>query len=153
MIAKKSDLILESFAILNSHIKFNIPPKDKKINAIEILNSYPVDIDFNIDYNSTDNIYRIIVSIKINVDPEAKKPGYSIAITGVGFFQFDNQSKITEEQKSLMLQTSALSICITNLRSYIVNQTSYYPWGSFSFHTIDIQDLLMTKAKNEKKNR
>ena len=90
--------------------------------------------------------------VKINEKTEEYKPGYSIGVTGIGFFEFDKETKLTEDQRIQMLQNSALSICITNLRSYISNQTSYFPWGSFSFHAVDIQDLLISKEKSSEDN-
>ncbi|MGI6573156.1 MAG: hypothetical protein ACOX19_07035 [Fermentimonas sp.] len=147
MIAKKSELILESFVILESDIKFNVPQNNEKLDINETLNSYPVNIDFNIQHSLSIELYRVVVSIDINADFETPKPGYSIKLMGIGFFKFDEASQLTEQNKAQMLQTSALSICITNLRFYIANQTSYFPWGSFSFHAIDVQDLLMKKTE------
>lgn len=148
MIAKKSDLILKSFAVFDSQITFNISSESNIENTNDFLNSFPVDIDFDIEYNSAHKIYRIFVTVDINADMQVNHSGYSIGVSGVGFFEFDETSQLNEQQKFQMLQTSALSICITNLRSYIANQTSYFPWGSFSFHAIDIQDLLNAKAKS-----
>lgn len=152
MIAKKSDLILKSFAIIESHIEFNVPQESETQDANEVLNSFPVDIDFDIEHSLSNQLYRVVVSVEINADIDTRNPGYSIVVTGVGFFEFDKASQLSEQQMFQMLQTSALSICITNLRSYIANQTSYFPWGSFSFHAIDIQDLLITKSQSMNEN-
>lgn len=153
MIAKKSDLILKSFAIFDSQISFKFSSESGEIQSTnDLLNSFPIDIDFDIEYNSANNIYRIFVAIDINADSQISQSGYSIGVSGVGFFEFENTTQLTEQQKFQMLQTSALSICITNLRSYIANQTSYFPWGSFSFHAIDIQDLLITKSQSMNEN-
>lgn len=149
MIAKKSDLTLKSFTIFDSQISFKFSSENGEIQSTsDLLNSFPVDIDFDIEFNSSNDIYRIIVTVDINADFNFNHSGYSIGVTGVGFFEFENTTQLTEQQKFQMLQTSALSICITNLRSYIANQTSYFPWGSFSFHAIDIQDLLTAKAQS-----
>lgn len=149
MIAKKSDLILNNFAVIDSNFSFVPKEVKKNINPQAILNKYPVNIDFELQQYDDSEIFRIIVDIKINNSDDAEI-GYSIAVTGLGFFSFDKKSELNDEQKSQLLQTSGLSICITNLRAYIVNQTSYFPWGSYSFHSVDIQQLLLEKDKSIK---
>jgi preprotein translocase subunit SecB len=94
--------------------------------------------------------FRIVISVELNNSQE-KQPGYSFAITGMGFFKFGEDTNLTEEQKIQILQISGLSICITNIRSYITNQTSYFPWGSFTFHAVDINALLNDKKESEEK--
>lgn len=150
MIAKKSDLILKRFIIVDSQLTFNVPTEEETQSTFDILNSYPVDIDFSIEQDASKVLYRIVVSVDINTEKE--NPGYRIGVTGIGFFEFDKSANLPEEAKIQMLQMSGLSICITNLRSYIANQTSYFPWGSFSFHAVDVQDLLLSKNQTENQN-
>jgi len=152
MIAKKSDLINFKFVIVESHLSFILPTEDEENNPLDILNSYPVDIDFSIEKDITEEIFRIVASVNINANNEDNKPGYSIAATGICFFEFDKATELSEEQKVQMLQISGLSICITNLRSYIANQTSYFPWGSYSFYAVDVQDLLKSKENSSNEN-
>ena len=108
-----------------------------------------MDIDFNIEQDNNAELFRIVATVQMNNYKE-KKPGYSITATGMAFFSFAPESSLTEDQKTQMLQTSGLSICITNLRAYVANQTSYFPWGSFSFHAVDIQALLKEKQNSSK---
>ncbi|HON19595.1 MAG: hypothetical protein KA976_07425 [Paludibacteraceae bacterium] len=152
MIAKKSDLILKKFVIVVSHLSFILPIDKKGNNPFDILNSYPVDIDFRIEKDITEEIFRIVASVNINANNEDIKPGYSISATGMCFFEFDKATELSEDQKMQMLQISGLSICITNLRSYIANQTSYFPWGSYSFYAVDVQDLLKSKENSSNEN-
>lgn len=147
MISKRSDLILDNFIIVESQLSFIIQNEQSEISTLELLNSYPVDIDFSLEQDNNEEFYRIVVTAKINFC-DNKESGYSIFVTGMGFFSFLQETKLNEEQKIHMLQISGLSICITNLRSYIANQTSYFPWGSFSFHAVDIQYLLEEKQKS-----
>jgi hypothetical protein len=148
MIAKKSDLILERFVVIESRFSMIITEDSTDLKPDDILNTYPVDIDFSLEQDNNVELYRIVTEIEIN-NCENKKSGYSIAVTGLGFFKFSPDTKLNEDQKIQMLQTSALSICITNLRSFIANQTSYLPWGSYTFHAVDIQALLEEKQKGE----
>ncbi len=147
MISKRSDLVLDNFIIIESQLSFIIQNKQSEISTIELLDSYPVDIDFSLEQDNNEEFYRIVVTAKINFC-DIKEPGYSVFVTGMGFFKFLQETKLNDEQKIHMLQTSGLSICITNLRSYIANQTSYFPWGSFSFHSIDIQHIIEEKQKS-----
>lgn len=146
MISKRSDLVLDNFIIVESQLSFIIQNEQSETSTIELLNSYPVDIDFSLEQDNNEEFYRIVVTVKINFC-DNKEPGYSVFVTGMGFFRFSQVTKLNEEQKVQMLQTSGLSICITNLRSYIANQTSYFPWGGFSFHAVDIQHLLEEKQR------
>jgi preprotein translocase subunit SecB len=151
MISKRSDLVLDNFIIVDSQLSFVILNEQTDIQPAERLNSYPVDIDFSLEQDNHEEFYRIVVAVKINFC-DNKDPGYSIFVTGMGFFKFAQNTKLNEEQKIQMLQTSGLSICITNVRSYIANQTSYFPWGSYSFHAVDIQHLLEEKQKTSENN-
>jgi len=152
MIAKRSDLILKKFVIVESRLSFILPTEVEENNSVDILNSYPVDIDFRIEQDITEEIYRIVASVNINANNEENMPGYSITTTGMCFFEFDKTAVLSKDQKIQMLQISGLSICITNLRSYIANQTSYFPWGSYSFYAVDVQDLLKSKENSSNEN-
>lgn len=144
MIAKRSDLVLERFVVVESHLSLLIPDDSTNLQPDEILNSYPVDINFSIEQDVNVEFFRIITEIQIN-NCEDKSPGYSILVIGIGFFKFSPDTKFNDEQKLQTLQISGLSICITNLRSYISNQTSIFPWGSYTFHAVDIHALLEDK--------
>lgn len=148
MIAQRSDILLERFVVVDSHLSMMISEGSTGLMPEDILNSYPVDIDFNLEKDKDIEIYRIVTTIEIN-NCGNKKPGYSIAVTGIGFFKFSPDTKLPDEQKVQMLQTSGLSICITNIRSFIANQTSYMPWGVFSFYAVDIHALLKEKQKKD----
>ena len=146
MIAQRSDILLDRFVVIESHLSMIISEVSTDLIPEDILNSYQVEIDFNLEQEKNIDVYRIVTTIEIN-NCANKKPGYSIAVTGIGFFKFSPETKLTDDQKVQMLQTSGLSICITNLRSYIANQTSYMPWGGYSFYAVDIHALLTEKQK------
>lgn len=155
MIAKRSTLILESFIIVESNCSIVVPEELIEFHPIADTDSFPIDIDFRIEKENEAERYRIFISLEINNCTE-KKNGYSISVNGVGFFSFDELAEFEENGKVQFLESSGLSICITNLRSFITNLTSYYPWGSFTFHAVDVQALLKDKqaelAKEETKN-
>ncbi|NLA15153.1 MAG: hypothetical protein GX877_01265 [Bacteroidales bacterium] len=148
MIAKKSDLILTKFSVINSHITFIPDLNDaEEIIPANYFDQYLVDLDFNVEYNDEHDMFRIVVSVRIN-DHNSKDeniPGYSIHVVGIAFFKFDEKTELNNEQKLQLLSTSGLSICITNLRAFIANHTTSFPWGPYSFYAIDVQDLLASK--------
>ena len=150
MIAKRSELVLESFVIVDSHCSIVVPNEPIEFQPITETENFPIEIDFSLEKENDVDRYRIFVSLEINNCTD-KKNGYSIAVNGIGFFSFDETAKIDDNEKAQFVEVSGLSICITNLRSYISNLTSYYPWGSFTFHAIDINALLKDKKEAEEK--
>jgi len=149
MIAQRSELILKNFVIVDSKVAITFPEDDQvEFNPIDVTDELPVNINFEMEKKNDEDFYRIMTYVKIN-DCDDKKPGYSILATGIGFFKFPSDSNLDDNTKIQMLKTSGLSICITNIRLFIINQTSYFPWGSFSFHAVDINSLLEDKQKQE----
>lgn len=146
MITKKSDLTLNHFAIINSKCEF-IPSENETIDLLEQTKSFSVDIDFGIKQD--EDIFLVFVKAEIN-NGRKKKSGYSIFVEGVGNFSIDNSMESSQKQS---LINSSVNICITNLRSYINNVTSYYPLGSFNFHSIDMPALFKAKSDEIKNKR
>jgi len=70
-------------------------------------------------------------------------------VTGASVFEFEDDTPDDEKQD---LISSGVNITITHLRGYINAVTSYYPLGSFSFHSIDMKALFQEKAKGRKES-
>jgi len=153
MIAKRSELVLKSFAILKSSVEIQTPHSEDKaeFDPIKETDSCPVDIEYKIEKNTNKEFFRILADVRINCsdDPNEIKPGYSISVSSVAFFEFIEE--LEKNEKDMLLSISGLSICITNIRQYIINQTSYFPWGPFSFHAVDVNSLILEK-KNQDNN-
>lgn len=62
------------------------------------------------------------------------------------YVKFDDNIS-TEEKQNLILY-SGLSMCIANVRAYISNITSYYPLGKYTFPSIDLNALILSKKNN-----
>ena len=73
MIVKESILKFENFSILNTICHYN----HSEDLTREQLYSYPVDIDFDILGHKEEQIFKIVVSAKINSE---NKPGYTISV-------------------------------------------------------------------------
>ena len=154
MIVDKSILILNDFIILNSKVK-SIPfEKEQEFSFRECQSNYPIDIDYSIDELEDEDTF--VIYCKVIINPE-EKSGYSIYAEGVGFFGFDKGNDLSDAQKVNFANLSALSICITNLRSYVATATSFYPYGKFNFASIDVNDLIKKKmeliVENSEKNK
>lgn len=141
MIASPSSLILKDFAIINTNCEV-IPFENSNSDFNTLQNSYPIDIDFGLQEDKNKNLS--VVFIKITINPEKEK-GYYVFVEGMGVFTFDENSNISDEEKH-KFAPSAINICITSLRAYIANLTTYYPFGKFNFPTINMTDLLKQKA-------
>lgn len=146
MIALESKLKLLSSNIIESNISFN-PSELSQRESISKMKSFPVDIDFDVKTNDEGDIF-VFSNVEINKDDA--DCGYSIFVAGITSFAF---AKETDEDERKSLIGSAVNISITNLRNYISNATSYYPLGSFSFHSIDMNALFEAKFKQKNKSK
>lgn len=147
MIAVESKLRLISSDIFDSSISFN-PSELSQQETINKMKELPVDIDFDIKTNRKGDLF-IFSNVQINNHDNANF-GYSIFVAGVTSFTFAEE---TDENEKESLIGSAVNISITNLRNYISNATSYYPLGSFSFHSIDMKALFEAKTKGKKEQQ
>lgn len=141
MIAKKSKLKLLSTDIIDSNIVFNT----NQMSAEEVTNKMleaPVNINFDVKTNDS-GMHYVFARIEIN-NEESASFGYSINVMGASVFDFEEG---VEDSAKSDLIASGVNITITNLRGYIKAVTSYYPLGSFSFHSIDMGALFESKAK------
>lgn len=144
MKAQKSPLEIIDFAIISSNISYINSSNQKK--EIKTKDTNFVDIDFDILRSSNKTDFKIILKIKIN---ENGTEGYGINVTAIGIFSIKT---ITDEKEiASLINYSALSICIGNVRSFIANTTSYYPNGKYLFHSIDMNELFKEKTKSVKK--
>ena len=141
---KKSPLILNDFYVLDSKYKFN-DPGNKKVNIREIFDAYVIDLDFIAKEQKSGETF-LFTKISIN-DIDASLLGYIMFVEGVSIFSFDKHSILTDKEKSDFIYTSGLSIAINNLRTYISNVTSSYPFGKFQLPAIDVVALHADKKK------
>lgn len=145
MIAVESKLKLISSDIFDSNISFN-PSEFSQQESISKMKNTPINIDFDVKTNNKGDIF-VFSNVEINNDDDADY-GYSIFVAGVTSFSF---AKETDEDERKSLIGSAVNVSITNLRNYISNATSYYPLGSFSFHSIDMKALFEAKSEQKRK--
>jgi len=145
MKAYKSPLILNNFLLLNHRYHFIQPPNDKKINILDLVNKYYLDIDFAFN-NIDDGVYQLFTKIAVN-DIEKPLPGYVLFIEGMCIFTFDKNIELTDQDKSDLLHISGLNICINSLRNILATITANGPFGKYSLPSIDVNKLLINKHK------
>lgn len=145
METKKASLQQKDFAILETNFHIN-EFSQESVNGAEVMESWNVDIDFDIDYSDTDDFHKIKVVMVINKE---NLPGYYIKTVGMGLFIFGESSEASTDPKELqkMLFFSGVSICISSIRAYIANITSYSILGKYTIPTIDMLELLKSKIE------
>lgn len=147
MIAQKSALNLEHFAVLQSHFNFNQPKRAPKDN-LKLLQSYPIDIDFAHHFEE-DGAIRVFVKIGVNQDKNTL-PGYILLVEGVGFFRLTN-GEIPEAEQNNLKFYSTVSVIIGYLRNSLSSMTSSAPMGPYLLPAIDLNDLFLKKSEGEQK--
>lgn len=148
MKVKKAPLILHDFLVLDTKYKFN-DPGESKLKFPATFDEYEIDFDFVAKEQKNGEIF-LFTKISIN-EIEDPLPGYIIYLEGVSVFSFDKSIELTENQISDYIYLSGLSICINNLRTYLANTTSFYPFGKYLLPAIDIGELHKEKNKLNKK--
>lgn len=138
MLVKESLLKFENFTILNTVCHYNHGEDLTR----DVLLSYPIDVDFDILGHKEEQIFKIVVSVKLNGE---NKPGYTVSVLAAAFFRINGD--VSESERNSLLQYSGVQMAIANLRAYIEGITSYYPLGKYTIPTFDLQDLLNKKLE------
>ena len=149
---QKAPLVLKEFYILESNYQFN-EPGNVEINVDEIFDQYPIDFDFTINKQKNGDFFlHTKISINQPIDDKAF-PGYLISVESLSVLNFKENSNLSEKQRKDFLFMSGLSIAINNLRAYILNLTSYYPFGRYQLPAIDMVQLHKDKSELVKKKK
>lgn len=143
MIALKSALNLEHFAVLQSHYEFN-PPKRSPKDKTKFFQSYEVDIDFAHHFDD-DGLIRVFVKIGINWSKDSL-PGYKLFVEGAGFFRLVNGEISMHDQESLKF-FSTVNLIIGYLRNSLASMTSSAPMGPYLLPAIDLGILFKRKSE------
>lgn len=93
---------------------------------------------------------RVLISIQGN-DQEKPVPGYCFSIVAQATFNYEQNPKITKEEKDILLTHSAIPIVIGQIRSYLSTLTAHGPFGIYLLPAIDMNDLLKQKEEANSK--
>lgn len=113
----------------------------------EVFSAYEIDINFALRKNEED-LYQLFLKIDINPEKmnQQQLPGYEMFCECIGIFEID-ESKITQEQKQILLTSSALVMNINFLRTFLATVTGQFPFGKYWLPSIDMNYLLAEKNK------
>lgn len=145
MIALKSALNLEHFAVLQSHYDFTQPKRNPK-DTLKLFQSYEIDIDFAHHFEE-DGLIRVFVKIGIN-QSNNEIPGYKLFVEGVGFFRITDNS-LNENDLNSLQYYSTVNMIIGYLRNTLTSLTSSSPMGPYLLPSIDLNDLFSKKSKDK----
>jgi preprotein translocase subunit SecB len=141
MKASPSPLSILDFAITKMEFSV-IPPKKQELDLNVVFGQYEVDIDFAIKKG---DFIRVMITATINSGPN-KLPGYSICAEAGCFFKFEGKDKLTPEQKSEIEGYSTIYIGLNALRGLVSGFTANAPFGRYILPSIDLNQLIRTKA-------
>ena len=149
MIAQKSALNLEHFAVIQAHYNFN-QPKSAPKNNLKLFQSYEIDIDFAHHFDES-GVIRVFVKIGINQSKDAL-PGYILLVEGMGFFRLANEGVAENELNNLKFY-STVSVIIGYLRNSLTSLTSSAPLGTYLLPPVDLNDLFLKKSEGEQEKQ
>ncbi len=142
---KKSPLLFHEFSILDSHFETVIHDNVQKCD----FNQIPIDVDFEI-FEAKDNeyLYNIVLNINGNYN-ENPVSGYKFSITVNGIFELTDIKEDNKSQIGQFLNYSALPMLISSVRNYILNISSYAPYGKYLLPALDLNALIKDKNQEE----
>lgn len=138
---EKSPLEIVNYGALN--ITFNSVLCDEK-EEVDIY-MYPVEIDFGLN-ESENNLKTLFVKVWSNFD-DNPKPGYSFSVETATFFRIENAEELDEQTLNNLLTYSVLGIAYSNLRGIINSISNTGPYGRYILPSVDLQDLVLKKQK------
>ncbi|MDD3050580.1 MAG: hypothetical protein PHR06_05480 [Candidatus Cloacimonetes bacterium] len=142
---KKSPLIFEDFAILESNLT-TIMKENSKCD----FDSIPLDIDFDLLINiKEEGFFNLMLKLKGN-DVTEPLLGYKFSIIASGIFRLPNDVNDKDREQQFLLY-SALPMLISSARNFLVNLTSYAPFGKYLLPAVDLKSLIETKASKMEK--
>jgi preprotein translocase subunit SecB len=147
MKAIPSEIKLEQFSILQSHYTYIVPKKRIK-DIKSLLDEYEIDIDFAHQSNENKSI-KVFTKIGVN-NCDNPAPGYQLIIEGVAVFSFSETENLDEKQKNNLKFYSTVNIIIGYLRNCLASMTASSPLGQYLLPPININDLFIKKADQNK---
>ena len=146
MIASKSPLKWERFAILNWELNY-IEPEDNtdQLNPRECFKQYQIDIDFEHQVLEEQTL-RVFLNLRIN-DVDDAVAGYRIRIDALGIFDISETLEMDEVQQQNLHGFATTNLMIGRLRGILPTFTSQAPFGSYQLPSIDMNDLIHQKVE------
>lgn len=148
MKAKKSNLRLESFELLESQYEFIAPAEDVIENVNELFADYGIEVDFKHDFNDDGRIWVLCtIGVNVGVKPIA---GYRMEVTAGGEFMLESTEELDEKTVSNLKFYSTLNMMINTLRNVMFQLSNLGPMKGYLLPPIDVLDLFRQKRQEAK---
>lgn len=134
-------LKLNRFYITDQSILTKFPATKQRVH----LERHSFDFEHEIFRSKEeDGIFEFLVNLNIKCNIE-EKPGYVISLGAVGEFTLIKGGEMDEKVEAGYILGSALPMIINSARIYLMNVTSFYPFGSYTLPIVDMGDLMKKK--------
>ena len=148
MIPKNSPLSLVDIYIVASNIMAIHTPDGYEGE----INSFPIEIDFDLyQLKDDESNFKIMISVDGN-DPKNPVPGYCFNLIAEGIFNYKKDNGVKSDDKDILLSHSAIPIVIGHLRSHLMSITSAGPYDKYILPVVDLSDLLHQKSELTKES-
>jgi len=142
---KNSPLSLRDIYIIATNL-IAVPTPDDYVGEI---NSFTIEIDFDLYQDPDDSQFKIMVSVDGN-DQDNPVPGYCFNIVAEGIFDIEKETNLTPQNKDALLSRSAIPMVIGHIRSYLSTITGSGPFDKYLLPVVDFNDLLHQKEEEKK---
>ena len=140
---KESPLEIIDFYVINC--TFNaIPFKD--LSKKEVVSKNPIEIDFGLQKDEKTKVNVLFMKIWSN-QGKSPKTGYSYFIETVTYFRIKDEDKLDEKVKNNLLSYSIIAMVYSNIRTVLVDISSFGPFGQYILPSIDVIDIVNQKIK------
>jgi preprotein translocase subunit SecB len=120
-------------------------PEDESGEQVVFLPDYPIEIDFDVHYDSEDfSEFLMVMTIIVN-GGKNKLPGYSLQVTGNGYFEIKDFALLEKGAQANFKTFSPVTLLIGTLRSLLSDMTSYSLYGRYNLPSIDVVKLVYAK--------
>ncbi len=149
MKAKQSQLELQNFYILESHVQTVIP--EGYGLDMDFLFEPEIDLDFEIlDNPQDDEEFALRVMLR-NKNAVYTAPGYKFKLVVIGEFFLPDRGHLKPDRHTQYVFYSALPMVISLARAELANITSKGMLGPYWLPSIDLQDLVRKWIKRNVK--
>lgn len=145
MRAKKSNLNLRAFELLESHYEF-IEPKTGVVRDVNVLFAgYTIDIDFQHQFDKGGAIM-VLCTIGVNTGSKPKA-GYRMEVAAEGVFEIQSPEALDHNILSNLKFYSTLNMMINTLRNVMFQLSNLGPMKGYLLPPIDVLDLFKQKKR------
>jgi preprotein translocase subunit SecB len=154
ILAETSPFQMVRFASTYLQLELIHFPEEEDGEELVYLPDYPIEIDFDVHFDSEDaSEFLMVMTILVNGGKQ-KLPGYSLQVTGNGYFRIQDYGQLEKSAQANFKTFSPVTMLIGTLRSLLSDMTSYSLYGRYNLPSIDVLKLVLAKqAQYAKKSK